>query len=49
VLGHDGSGGHVPNEFCGIDELIQTATLYAVVAHRYLVPTANRGAAGASS
>lgn len=36
VLGHDGSGGHVPNEYCGIDELIQTATLYAVVAHRYL-------------
>jgi acetylornithine deacetylase/succinyl-diaminopimelate desuccinylase-like protein len=36
VLGHDGSGGHVPNEHCGIDELVQTTCLYAAVAHAFL-------------
>jgi succinyl-diaminopimelate desuccinylase len=42
VLGHDGSGGHVPNEHCGIDELIQTACLYMAVAHEFLTRTGGR-------
>lgn len=36
VLGHDGSGGHVPNEHCSVEEILQTACLYAVVAFEFL-------------
>lgn len=36
VLGHDGSGGHVPNEHCGIEETVETACLYAAVAFEFL-------------
>jgi succinyl-diaminopimelate desuccinylase len=36
VLGHDGSGGHVPNEHFGIEEIIQTALLYSAVAYDFL-------------
>ena len=35
VLGHDGSGGHVPNEHCDVKDIVDTACLYAVMAHRY--------------
>lgn len=36
VLGHDGSGGHVPNEHCSVEELVQTACLYGAVALQFL-------------
>jgi succinyl-diaminopimelate desuccinylase len=36
VLGHDGSGGHVPDEHCGVEEILQTACLYAGVAFEFL-------------
>jgi succinyl-diaminopimelate desuccinylase len=36
VLGHDGSGGHVPNEHFGVEEIVQTALLYTAVAYDYL-------------
>ena len=36
VLGHDGSGGHVPNEHFGVEEIVQTACLYAAVAFEFL-------------
>ncbi len=36
VLGHDGSGGHVPNERFGVEEIVQTACLYAAVALEFL-------------
>lgn len=36
VLGHDGSGGHVPNESCTVSELVDTACVYAVLASRFL-------------
>lgn len=36
VLGHDGSGGHVPNEYCSIEEIMQTACLYTAVAFEFL-------------
>lgn len=36
VLGHNGSGGHVPNEHCSIEEIMQTASLYAAVVFDFL-------------
>jgi acetylornithine deacetylase/succinyl-diaminopimelate desuccinylase-like protein len=42
VLGHDGSGGHVPNEHFGVEEIVQTALLYAAVTYDFLTDGAAR-------
>ncbi|MBI4528270.1 MAG: M20/M25/M40 family metallo-hydrolase [Deltaproteobacteria bacterium] len=42
VLGHDGSGGHVPNERFNVEEIVQTACLYAAVAFDFLGKGAER-------